>query len=346
MGRAKSRRASAAVFLIVSLTGGANYLVTPAQAAGPLVAVLDNPTYVDTGPSDNVQAALTAKGYTVRTFTDVTNSGWQRGLAGAKVLAIPRLTGDVYTAMTPEARRTLREYIASGGGLIVFGGFYDDSEHELTLVTELFGVSAPTTSVAFTNEPTTLAAGAAGTDFAGGPVLPPTGGGEIRLLNDSLSPGMVSIYSHYWEGAPYSSSVVLLGFGAGEIVYLSWPWHNAEAPSANAWNKVLDRAAQQVMGTACNITGTPGADFISGTTRADRICARSGSDTVQAGGGNDTVLAGDGGDTVSGQGGNDKLLLEAGDDKGYGEAGNDAINGGPGDDTCKQGAGTGRLVSC
>ena len=34
MGRAKSRRASAAAFLTVSLIGGATFLVTPAEAAG------------------------------------------------------------------------------------------------------------------------------------------------------------------------------------------------------------------------------------------------------------------------------------------------------------------------
>ena len=344
MGRVRRRRAAGAVLLIVSLTGSATMMVIPAQAAGPLVTVLDNPTYVDAGPSDNVQAALTAKGYAVRTFTDITHSGWQKGLAGAKLLAIPRLTGDVYAAMTPGARRTLREYVASGGGLMVFPGFYDESNHELTVLVELFGMSYPTTSVAFTNQSTVLAPGAAGTDFAGGPILPALpGGGVIRWTNDSLSPGAVTIYT---EETPYSSSVVLLGFGAGEIVYLSWSWNNAEIPGVNAWNKVLDRAAQQVMGTGCNITGTPGADFITGTTRADRICTGSGSDTVNAGSRNDTVLAGAGGDTISGGGGNDRLLLEAGADKGYGQAGNDTISGGPGNDICSQGPGGGRLTSC
>ena len=317
------------------------YLVTPAEAAGPLVAVLDNPTYAQPGPSDNVQAALTAKGYTVRTFTDITNSGLQEGLAGAKLLALPRMPGDLYSAMTPEARRTLREYIASGGGLMVFSGYYDESEHELILLQELFGMS--TWSTHATDQPASLAPGAAGTKFAGGPVLLSSPGGEVRLVNDILPPGAMTIYT---DETSYSSAVVLLGFGAGEIVYLSWAWQDAEATGIATWNKVLDRAAQQVMGAGCNITGTPGADFITGTSRADRVCAGSGSDTVDAGQGNDTVLAGAGGDTVSGQGGNDTLLLEAGDDKGYGQAGNDKINGGTGNDICSQGPGSGKLTSC
>src|SRR5215471_9979652 len=67
----------------------------PAPAS--VIAVFDNPTYVDTsgGPpvpsSDALQALLTSQGNTVHTFTGLTAADFTTALSGANLILFPSL---------------------------------------------------------------------------------------------------------------------------------------------------------------------------------------------------------------------------------------------------------------
>jgi Ca2+-binding RTX toxin-like protein len=344
--------------LVALVATTAAFFVTPALGSAATVAVFDDPAYVDTtnndgAESDNIQASIAAKGYTVRTFTGITATNFSFGLAGAKVLVIPEREVSALTpALSGDAVHIIRGFVASGGGLVL-GGDYAGSggTDSAAFLDRVFGIAV--TEGSFPGA-TTKQAAAAGTAFATGPGSLPQNDGTNYLTG--LSAGAAAIYAN---GA--NASVAAFSVGNGEIVYLGWDWYQSTPPNVGeqngGWQGVLGRALKEVAGTGCNITGSPGADTINGTSRSDRICAWGGSDLISAAGGADLVIAGRGNDTVNGGNGNDRLIGGAGADTLNGNAGrdfldardgahgNDHVNGGPGADTCRRDIGD-HVTSC
>jgi Ca2+-binding RTX toxin-like protein len=312
------------------------FLLVPAVGYGATVAVYDDPAFVDTAggtgaESDNVQASLASFGHTVKTFAGTSGPAFSGGLAGASLLVIPELeNGNLAPALDQGALHTIRSYVATGGGLIVFDLSGGNTRDFLNTV---FGYSltagAGVGPYARTGE-------VAGTAFAGGPASLPANGATEPFDSASLPSGAAVMYANGTDAAVTAFTV-----GSGEIVHLGWDWFNAAPVGTQdgGWLSVLNRAVAEVAGAGCTITGTPGGDTLTGTGGRDRICARGGNDIVNAGAGNDVVLAGKGNDTVNGQGGNDTLSLEAGSDVGFGSSGRDRIVGGAGGDTLRGQAG-------
>jgi Ca2+-binding RTX toxin-like protein len=306
------------------------FLVSPAVGYGATIAVYDDPAFVGTGgtsgdESDTVQASLASFGHTVKTFTGTTGPAFSGGLAGASLLVIPELEGgDLSAALDQNALHTVRSYVATGGGLIMFdqaGG------NTTTFLNTVFGYGL---TAGPGGGPYARTGEAGGTAFAGGPSPLPDNNATEPLDIATLPSGAAVMYAN---GA--NAAVTAFTVGSGEIVHLAWDWFDA-APLGTqngGWLNVLNRAVTEVAGAGCTITGTPGGDTLTGTGGRDRICARGGNDVVNAGGGNDVVLAGKGHDTVNGQGGGDTISLEAGNDTGFGSAGRDRIVGGAGRDT-------------
>jgi Ca2+-binding RTX toxin-like protein len=312
------------------------FLLVPAVGYGATVAVYDDPAFVDTtntsdAESDNLQASLASLGHTVKTFTGTTGPAFSGGLAGASLLAIPELeNGDLAAALDQNALHTIRSYVATGGGLLVFD---QGGGNIATLLNTLFGYNL-TGGVG--GAPSTRTGEVAGTAFAGGPASLADNSAVRPFDSASLPSGAAVMYAN---GA--NATVTAFTAGSGEIVHLGWDWFNAAPVGTQdgGWLNVLNRAVAEVAGAGCTITGTPGGDTLTGTGGRDRICARGGNDIVNGGGGNDVVLAGKGNDTVNGQGGNDTLSLEAGSDVGFGSSGRDRIVGGAGGDTLRGQAG-------
>ena len=312
------------------------FLLVPAVGYGATVAVYDDPAFVDTtgspgGESDNVQASLASFGHTVKTFTGTTGPAFSGGLAGTSLLVIPELeNGDLSAALDQNALHTLRSYVATGGGLIVFARAGSTGTD---LLNTLFGYGL---TAGAGGGPYAKSAAAAGTAFFNGPASLPDNNASYSLDTATLPSGAAAMYANGANAAAVAFSV-----GTGEVVYLAWDWFDA-APAGTqngGWLSVLNRSVADAAGAGCTITGTPGTDTLTGTGGRDRICARGGSDIVNAGGGNDVVLAGKGNDTVNGQGGNDTISLEAGNDVGFGSSGRDRIVGGAGGDTLRGQAG-------
>ena len=348
--------------LAAFVAAAAAILVTPALAGAATVAVFDDGTYVDTAQnvqfeaeSDNIQASIAAKGYTVRRFDGITAQDFSLGLAGAKVLVIPEQeNADLSAALSGDAVHIIRSYVASGGGLILSA---DNQGRVAAFLDRVFGIVVTQGGAPGA---TTKQAAAAGTNFAGGPGTLPQNDATRSLTGLPL--GAAAIYAN---GA--DASVATFTVGDGEVVFLGWDWYDSNPPDttgagvdlgqSGGWQNVLGRALTEVAGTGCNITGSPGVDTINGTSRGDRICAMGGSDVVSAGGGNDVVLAGRGSDTVNGGGSRDRLIGGRGADTLHGNKGrdfldgrdgvhgNDHLNGGLGADTCRRDSGD-HVASC
>jgi Ca2+-binding RTX toxin-like protein len=340
--------------LAVLIAAAAAFLITPALASATTIAVFDDGTYVDTSnnfgaESDNLQASIAAKGYTVRAFTGITATSFSTALAGARVLVIPEQEiKELAPDLSGDAVHIIRSYVATGGGLIITN---NSSTYAASFLSRVFGISVTESSSPGT---TTRQGTADGTAFGGGPATLPENDGTNFLTG--LPAGAASIYAN---GA--NSSVVAFTVGNGEVVFLGWDWYDSDPPNVGdqdgGWQNVLGRAIKEVAGAGCNITGSPGADTLTGTALGDRICAWGGNDLVNAGGGNDIVFAGKGSDTVNGEGGRDRLIGGAGADTLRGNSGNDFLdardgvhgndhlNGGTGIDTCRRDIGD-HVISC
>ncbi len=218
--------------------------VTSAAQTGIVVAVFDDPAYVDTGggtgsESENVKAGLAMMGHTVQPFTGITEADWVAALAGADVLVIPELemNNSLGSNLSPAARTVIADFVDQGGGLIQF---YHGGSHFLNPV---FGFSL---THGGGSASTLMAAAATGTAFTGGPPILPENDATWGLNSSTFPSGGLAIYSSGGNNA----EVAWLPYGAGQIVYLGWDWYNA-APRGgqdSGWLEVLERAVLQVSG--------------------------------------------------------------------------------------------------
>jgi len=327
--------------------------VAPATGLAVTVAVYDDPAFVDTtdpasgdSEAENVKASLISFGHNVKRFEGTGSGAFSHALAGARLLVIPELEdGDLAPALSPRAIHTIRTYVATGGGLIVF------DNKVANLLNTVFGYSVAAGS---DTGPATRTGEVAGTAFAGGPAML-TNNDATRALDNASLPAGASIM--YVDGT--SSWVTAFSYGSGEIVFLAWDWFDAKPVGSQngGWLPVLRRAVTEVAGTGCTISGTPGVDSLTGFSGADRICAFGGSDSISGGGGKDVILAGGGNDVAEGGAGNDRIIAGPGADVVRGQDGRDFLDvrdgvhgndkafGGAGSDTCRRDSGD-DLFSC
>ncbi len=240
----------------------------------PVIAVFDDPVYVDTGggrgdESDTVQASLTALGYTVMPFTGITKDAFEAALADADVLLLPKLQNDTVPelgdALPDKAVRAIRKFVSDGGGVIVHGGPRSATRRLQTFLNRVFdGFSVRVGS----DEPPFIRTLASGTAFAGGPVNLSDFSRVGGLSTERLPSGSEVIYS---DNKNTDAIVALMPFDSGQICYIGWDWKEA-APLGTldgGWLDVLDRAVQEVTGTG-PIPFAGGAD-LAGLDAAGQI---------------------------------------------------------------------------
>jgi hypothetical protein len=208
------------------------------------VALFFDDAYVNTelggtGSAENLRETLTTQGFTVNTFTGITTAEWTAALAGVKTVAVPQLFNDQDLAadMEPGALAALQGYIAGGGKLVTF------SISNWSFLDAVFGLPVDTiTGNAGCQQPCTITAAAAGTEFEGGPTnlaeLDETTTVEVA----TFPAGTANIYA---DGeVPGEAGVAKTPVSDGCVVYLGWDWRfNAEqAADFPPWFDVLERA--------------------------------------------------------------------------------------------------------
>ena len=231
-------------------------LSSPVQAT--VIAVFDNPTYVDTsgGPpvpsSDALQALLTSQGNTVHTFAGLTAADFTTALSGANLILFPNLLnfGVLASDLSASAKTTLADYVSGGGGLIAIGDsasrllnaiFYPTCD----FVTVFCLASSGSTGPSFLDSGV-----AAGTPFAAAPAEltnPPQAGNGINPFAFT-PPGGANLYRDHVLGSPNSTTVLTAPFGSGHFGFLAWNFADA-APLGGlngGWNDVLDLTVSAV----------------------------------------------------------------------------------------------------
>jgi len=233
----------------------------PVQAS--VIAVFDNPTYVDTSGStppahgsDAVQALLASLGHTVHTFTGFTAADFTAAAAGADLILFPDLLnfGVLASDLSASAKTTLRDYVTGGGGLITIGGsasrllnaiFYPTCDFVTVFCFASSGGSGPS----FLDS-----AVAAGTPFATAPAVltsPPEAGNGLNPFAFT-PPGGANLYRDHVGGSPNSTTVLTAPFGAGEFGFLAWNFVDAGPLGGldGGWSQVLDLMVADVARSA------------------------------------------------------------------------------------------------
>jgi hypothetical protein len=94
------------------------------------VAVYGDAAFVDTRVDlnpvgsewHNVVQSLYFYGHAVGSVPGTTAADFSAGLAGQRVLVVPELeNGDLAASLAPDAQAVIRDFVASGGGLVVHG---------------------------------------------------------------------------------------------------------------------------------------------------------------------------------------------------------------------------------
>lgn len=229
---------------------------TATAQAGPVtVSVFDDPSYVDTfggsgSESDTIQASLTSLGHTVLTFVGTGDAAWMGAFDGADVVLVPELeNGSLAGALPASTIAAISGDVAAGQRLVVIGSAFSVGGQRMgDFLNTVFGFSLSESGLS-TVTSSTLTAAAAGTEFAGEAPSLTNFSGTSALTG--LPGGSTSIYES--GGA---STVAIMPFGAGDIVYIGWDWFDA-APLGSedgGWLSVLDTA---VMGGGSAVVPEP-----------------------------------------------------------------------------------------
>jgi Ca2+-binding RTX toxin-like protein len=290
------------------------------------VALFFNSDYVSTSvEAANVAASLDDMGHTSSEFTKISAGGLAEALADADALVLPHILIRPLD-LKNSAEEVVRDFVASGHTLILTRG---SQSYTVDFLKDVFGfelsVADGDTEAAFD-----LDAEADGTVFAGGTDPLTANPASATLARSSLPADSLTIYGNADE-----SLVAVMGFGAGQIVFLGWDWFNAEPNGTKdgGWLDVLDNAISSPDGFGADIDGNNANNVINGrrsigdepiaTIRRDDISGKGGDDRISA-------LAGD--DDLAGDGGDDKLNGGAGLDDVIGGKGQDRLTGGADND--------------
>ncbi|MCX6902364.1 MAG: FG-GAP-like repeat-containing protein [Verrucomicrobia bacterium] len=205
------------------------------------VAVFDDRRYVDTtsggagAESDNVQASLTNRGFTVVTFTNMVAA-----TAANSVLLFPEQeVAALAPALSLAEQSALSGFVAGGGLMIVHGSF--TTSRSADLLNQVFGLAvqeAPASNGLVFSRTTQ----AAGTVFVNAPASLAGQYASDILQTASLPPGARSIYATNGQ-----SVVAEIDYGNGKIIFLGWDWSGA-APIGTqdgGWLAVLESAVRE-----------------------------------------------------------------------------------------------------
>jgi cysteine-rich repeat protein len=237
------------------------------------VALFADGAYVDVVDDDgdggfaeaevlNLQASLTQRGHTVRTFSGISSDDFATALIGQDVLLIPELEkGILEPALSDAAKAAIGSFVRGGGGLIV----HTSDSRMLDVLEAVVGLDLVT---AAPGSPT-LQVAAAGTTFAGGPATLPSPS-LTWAVAAPLPAGGRAIYA---DGS--AVTVALFREEFGQVAFLGWDWYEAAPLGAadGGWLPVLDAAVRQTANRCGNGALDPGERCDDGNQAAGDCCS-------------------------------------------------------------------------
>jgi hypothetical protein len=198
-----------------------------------VINIFDNSSFVDTdgansSESHTVQATLTSLGYSFSLFTDYSNANLLTTLTSDSLLILPEQEAGCWScSMDATQRNTIKDFVNTGGDLIMFGSYlYSDD-----FLNEIFGFSTGVRN----SGTATKTASVVGTEFEDDALSLNAHSWTGELFN--LPVGAITYYS---DGD--GSTVAKMTYGAGNIGFIGWDWWNAAPLGSkdNGWSGVLN----------------------------------------------------------------------------------------------------------
>ena len=193
---------------------------------------------------------LETQGHDIITFEDFSTTTFLDVISKVNVIVIPELEKRSLLRDTPEeVKEALKNYVDCGGGLVILGVVSSSSiqnNNAVSLLNEAFDFSIERTTIELSG--TALLDGniITNTPFETAPTTLPDNSANAYLSANSLPDGSLSLY--YQAGNKDMTSVALIPYGRGKIIYLGWSWWNA-APVGDldgGWTALLDKSIESL----------------------------------------------------------------------------------------------------
>ena len=226
-----------------------NYPKIPKKNNG--IYILINDTYVDyiadpvgniVYEANNIMAYLDANTIAYKTFTDISESGWNNlnYEISAGYVVIPEIEkADILPDMSAGAKSAVNNFVSSGGKLLMFA---PDNGDVIPFLNDIFSFSIISGGEGGISEPISLTvAGSAlfPSESATIPDLSATSSLDITTLP-------VSSVTIYEGNGPNQSVVTMIPYGSGKIYVLGWDWFNASPLGGEdgGWLSLLESILQ------------------------------------------------------------------------------------------------------
>lgn len=170
------------------------------------------------------------------------------------VLLIPELeVGNLNSALSGEAKDTIRAFVENGGNLVINAASGSNDE---SLINSIFGFSISSGSG---GSPYTKTGDAAGTDFAAGPASLSYENGTYQWSASSLPAEAKVMY-----GSGDGAAVVVIPVGSGQITFLAYDWFNAAPVGSQdgGWLEILDIAVTQDGSSPADVSVFDNGSFV------------------------------------------------------------------------------------
>jgi T1SS-143 domain-containing protein len=184
------------------------------------------------------------------------------------VLLIPELEeGNLSSALSGEAKDTIRTFVENGGNLVINAASGSNDE---SLINSIFGFSITSGGG---GSPYAQTGDAAGTVFASGPASLSYENGTYQWSASSLPAEAIVMY-----GSGDGAAVVVIPVGSGQITFLAYDWFDAAPVGSQdgGWLEILDIVVSQ-SGSPADVSIFDNGSFVDTSGGYD-----AESDNIQA----------------------------------------------------------------
>ncbi len=210
-------------------------------------------TQIDEGnlfaEGSNLKLALNTLPYGITEFNSFNVGTLSSAMGQSDLIVIPELErGDLFAAMNKESKDYIKKYVSNGGGLIICGVVApneDNTDNAIDFLNGLFGFSLESKHFLLTGTSVMNPTQTSGTHFENLDTKI-NNNNSTSFITNALPNGASALYSNMDN--PSETTVAMLPFGKGKIIYLGWGWWNAipVGTQDGGWMDILDASIQEV----------------------------------------------------------------------------------------------------
>ncbi len=248
--------------LILFLALFSGIQVSVAQNVG--VFYNSNYTQIDEGnlfaEGSNLKRALETLPFGVNVFNNFKIGTISSVLGASDMIVIPELErGNIFNDMSSESRDFVRQYVANGGGLVICGVVApneDNTANAMKFLNGMFDFSLASDHFLLTGTSEMNSENTVNTHFENLDIKI-NNNNSTSFITSALPDGATALYSNMDDHS--ETTIALLPYGKGKIIYLGWGWWNAQPVGAQdgGWMDILEASIKEVACMGPTAIATP-----------------------------------------------------------------------------------------